>query len=143
MHARHASSAPRPASEQVLTVTGVSKILPGNRTVLNDVTVSFLGGAKIGVVGPNGAGKSTLLKLLAGIDKEFDGEIWSREGLRIGHLSQEPELDASKSVHENIMDGLRFKTDLVDRFNELSNELSNPEADMTAVSVPAVLWSRM
>jgi ATPase subunit of ABC transporter with duplicated ATPase domains len=119
----------------VLTVTSVTKILPGSRTVLNDVSVSFLVGAKIGVVGPNGAGKSTLLKLLAGEDKEFDGEIWSRQGLRIGYLAQEPELDSSKSVHENIMDGLKHKTDLVKRFNELSAQLSEPDVDMAEVGV--------
>jgi len=119
-------------------VAGLTKVLPGDRVIFKDVSVSFLGGAKIGVVGPNGAGKSTLLRVLSGADRDFDGDIWRRDGLRIGHLAQEPELDPTKNVHDNIMDGLKHKTDLLARFEEISAQMADPDADMTAVSTA---WS--
>ena len=116
-----------------MTVNGVTKVLPGDRVIFKDVSASFLDGAKIGIVGPNGAGKSTLLKMLAGADREFDGDVWRKDGLRIGHLAQEPELDPTKDVHGNIMEGLRFKTDLLDRFNAISEAMADPDADFDKV----------
>jgi len=79
---------------------GLTKTWPGGKTILNDITLSFLPGAKIGVLGPNGAGKSTLLKIIAGVDKEFQGEAWAADGVKIGYLQQEPELDENKNVFE-------------------------------------------
>ncbi len=120
-----------------MTVNGVTKVLPGDRVIFKDVSASFLDGAKIGIVGPNGAGKSTLLKMLAGADREFDGDVWRKDGLRIGHLAQEPELDPTKDVHGNIMEGLRFKTDLLDRFNAISEAMADPDADFDKVRRPS------
>ena len=85
--------------------------------------LSFLPGAKIGVLGPNGAGKSTLLKIMAGVDTDFVGEAWAADGVKVGYLEQEPQLDENKNVMENIMDGLGEKKALLDKFNEVSNKL--------------------
>jgi hypothetical protein len=129
---RFASSSPD-VGDPIMSVDAVTKVLPGHRTVLKDVACTFLEGAKIGVVGPNGAGKSTLLRILAGEDREFDGTFWRRDGCRVGFLAQEPVLDPAKDVHGNIMDGLKFKTDLLDRFNEISHALADPNADFDKV----------
>ena len=101
----------------------MSKIFPGNREVLKDITLSFIPGAKIGVLGYNGAGKSTLLRIMAGIDTEFVGEAWAAEGITKGLLAQEPELDPSKTVEENISEGLGAKKKLVDRFEAVNKRL--------------------
>src|SRR5512135_2083933 len=95
-----------PAYQYIYVMKGLSKTYPGGRQVLNDIWLSFLPGAKIGVLGPNGAGKSTLLKIMAGLDKSFTGEAWSAEGARVGYLSQEPELDPKKDVAGNVTEGL-------------------------------------
>ncbi|WOE74066.1 energy-dependent translational throttle protein EttA [Alterisphingorhabdus coralli] len=109
---------------------GLTKTYPGaNKPTLNDIHLQFLPDAKIGIVGPNGAGKSTLMKIMAGIDTEFQGEAWAGEGIRVGYLAQEPELDASKTVKENVMDGVRPVADLVDRFNEISGLMADPPED--------------
>ena len=92
--------------QYVYTIQQLKKIWPGGKEVLKDINLSFLPGAKIGVLGINGSGKSTLLKIIAGIDKEFNGEAWAAEGLKIGYLSQEPRLDEKLSVLENVMSGL-------------------------------------
>ena len=86
-------------------------------------------GAKIGVLGVNGAGKSTLLKIMAGIDKEFNGEAWAAEGVKVGYLEQEPQLDASKNVMENVMDGLGETQRLLQRFEEVSAKFAEPMSD--------------
>ena len=112
---------------------GLTKTWPGGKTILNDITLSFLPGAKIGVLGPNGAGKSTLLKIIAGVDKEFQGEAWAADGVRIGYLQQEPELDENKTVFENIVDAMGdIKAD-IDRFNAIGGEMGDPDADMDAL----------
>lgn len=114
-------------------IKNLTKTWPGGKTILNDITLSFLPGAKIGVLGPNGAGKSTLLKIIAGIDKEFQGEAWAADGVRIGYLQQEPELDENKTVFENIMEAMgNVKAD-IDRFNAIGGEMGDPDADMDAL----------
>ena len=104
--------------QYIYVMNGLSKTFPGGREILKDVRLSFFPGAKIGVLGVNGAGKSTLLKIMAGIDTEFVGEAWAAEGVRVGYLAQEPDLDATKDVHGNVMEGLGETKSLVDRFNE-------------------------
>ena len=95
------------ASHQYIYVMkGLSKTYPGGRQVLKDIWLSFLPGAKIGVLGLNGAGKSTLLKIMAGIETEFSGEAWAADGVRVGYLSQEPDLDPEKTVEENVLEGV-------------------------------------
>lgn len=111
----------------IYVMKGLTKTYAGGKTVLNNVYLSFYPDAKIGVLGVNGAGKSTLLKIMAGIDTEFSGEAWAADGARIGYLEQEPKLDASKTVAENVMDGLGEIKKTVDRFNEVSAELGEVE----------------
>lgn len=108
---------------------GVSKTFPGGKEILKNITLSFLPDAKIGVLGPNGAGKSTLLKIMAGIDKDVTGEAWAAKGTRVGYLEQEPQLDPSKTVGENVIDGLGGVKDLIDRFNEVSAKFAEPMED--------------
>ncbi len=94
------------ARQFVYFMQGLSKTYPPNRKVLDNVHLSFYPDAKIGVLGVNGSGKSTLLKIMAGLDKEYSGEAWVAEGARVGYLEQEPQLDASKTVRENVMEGV-------------------------------------
>ncbi len=101
----------------------------GDKVVLDDVTLSFLPGAKIGVVGPNGAGKSSLIKIMAGVDDVSNGEAMLHEGFSVGILMQEPNLDETKTVLENVEDGVAETKAMIDRFNEISAELAEPEAD--------------
>jgi ATP-binding cassette ChvD family protein len=101
----------------------------GDKVVLDDVTLAFLPGAKIGVVGPNGAGKSSLLKIMAGVDDVSNGEAKLMDGYTVGILMQEPQLDESKTVLENVQEGVAQTKAMVDRFNEISAELANPDAD--------------
>jgi ATP-binding cassette ChvD family protein len=101
----------------------------GDKVVLDDVTLAFLPGAKIGVVGPNGAGKSSLLKIMAGVDDVSNGEAKLMEGFTVGILMQEPELDESKTVLENVEDGVAETKAMVDRYNAISAELADPDAD--------------
>ncbi|MGR3495909.1 energy-dependent translational throttle protein EttA [Citreimonas sp.] len=116
----------------VYHMDGVSKTYPGGKKVFEDVRLNFLPGVKIGVVGVNGAGKSSLMRIMAGIDKDFQGEAWAAEGARIGYLSQEPQLDASKTVRENVMEGVAAKKAKLDRFNELAMNYSDETADEMA-----------
>lgn len=113
----------------------LTKAYPGGREIFKGITLSFLPDVKIGVLGVNGAGKSTLLKIMAGKDTEFGGEAWAAEGVRVGYLEQEPELDPDKTVAENVTDGLGGVKDLLDRFNEISNKFAEPMEDdeMTAL----------
>ncbi len=110
----------------------LSKTYPGGKQVLKDISLSFFPGAKIGVVGLNGAGKSTLLKIMAGEIEEFTGEAWAAEGIRVGYLAQEPQLDASKDVLGNAMEGVAEKKALVDRYNEIAANYSDETADEMA-----------
>jgi len=119
--------------QYVYVMKGLTKVYPGGRKVVEDVWLSFLPGAKIGVLGLNGAGKSTLLKIMAGLDSEFQGEAWAADGLKVGYLPQEPVLDADKDVMGNVMEGVAETKALLDRFNEVSmrfgEELSDEEMD--------------
>ena len=110
----------------------VSKNWPGGKQVLKDIRLSFLPGAKIGVVGVNGSGKSTLLKIMAGVDQEFNGEAWAADGIKVGYLSQEPELNEDKDVLGNVMEGVFEKKDILDRYNELAVNYSDETADEMA-----------
>ncbi len=110
----------------------LSKTYPGGKQVLKDISLSFLPGAKIGVVGLNGSGKSTLLKIMAGQIEDFNGEARPADGIKVGYLSQEPELDPEKDVLGNAMDGVADKKQLVDRFNELATNYSEETADEMA-----------
>ncbi|MBT7941960.1 MAG: energy-dependent translational throttle protein EttA [Alphaproteobacteria bacterium] len=113
----------------------LKKSYPGGRDILKGVTLSFLPNVKIGVLGVNGAGKSTLLKIMAGKDTEFTGEAWAAEGVRVGYLEQEPDLDPSKDVEGNILEGLGQTKAMMDRFNEISERFAEPMDDdeMTAL----------
>ncbi|MGI9520774.1 MAG: energy-dependent translational throttle protein EttA [Hyphomicrobiaceae bacterium] len=110
----------------------LSKVYPGGKQVLKDISLSFLPGAKIGVVGVNGAGKSTLLKIMAGSIDDYVGEAWSADGIKVGYLAQEPELDEDKSVIENAMEGVARKKGMLDRFNELAMNYSDETAEEMA-----------
>jgi ATP-binding cassette ChvD family protein len=118
--------------QYVFVMKGLSKTYPGGRQVLKDIWLSFYPGAKIGIVGVNGSGKSTLMRIMAGQDKEFTGEAWAADGIRTGYLPQEPELDPSKNVLGNVMEGVAAKKALVDRYNEIAANYSDETADEMA-----------
>ena len=119
------------AAQYAYVMKDMTKTFPGApKPVLSNISLQFYQGAKIGIVGPNGAGKSTLIKIMAGIDKDFTGEAWPGEYITVGYLEQEPQLDASKTVLENVKDGARATADLVDRFNEISNIMADPPEDV-------------
>ncbi len=118
------------AAQYAYVMKNMTKSFPGaQKPVLSNINLQFYQGAKIGIVGPNGAGKSTLIKIMAGIDKDFTGEAWPGENITVGYLEQEPELDTSKTVLENVKDGARGIADMVDRFNEISSLMCEPDAD--------------
>jgi ATPase subunit of ABC transporter with duplicated ATPase domains len=118
------------AAQYSFVMKGMTKTFPGaSKPVLNNINLQFYPDAKIGIVGPNGTGKSTLMKIMAGMDTEFTGEAWPGEHIRVGYLAQEPELDPTKTVKENVMDGVRAVADLVDRFNEISTIMGDPPED--------------
>ena len=118
------------AAQYSFVMKGLTKTYPGaQKPVLNGIHLQFYPDAKIGIVGPNGTGKSTLMKIMAGIDKEFVGEAWPGDGITVGYLPQEPELDPTKTVLENVKDGVRGVADLVDRFNEISTIMGDPPED--------------
>ncbi len=117
------------ARQFVYHMQGLTKTYPGNRKVLENINLSFYPDAKIGVLGPNGSGKSTLLRIMAGLDKEFSGEAWAAEGARVGYLAQEPQLDAAKSVRENVMEGVAPQRAVLARYNELAMNYSDETAD--------------
>ena len=122
------------AYQYVYVMNEVSKAYGNGKKVLENITLSFFPGAKIGVLGPNGAGKSTLLKIMAGVDKDFMGEAWSAKGARVGYLEQEPHLDESKNVGENVMEALSDIKAMVERFNAIGMEMAKPDADFDALS---------
>ncbi|KIC14754.1 energy-dependent translational throttle protein EttA [Leisingera sp. ANG-Vp] len=115
--------------QYVYHMQGVSKTYPGGKKCFENIHLSFLPGVKIGVVGVNGAGKSTLMKIMAGLDKDFTGEAWAAEGAKVGYLPQEPQLDESLSVRENVMLGVKEKKDKVDRFNQIAVEMAENYTD--------------
>ncbi len=120
------------AYQYVYHMDGVSKTYPGGKKCFENIRLSFLPGVKIGVVGVNGAGKSTLMKIMAGLDTDFTGEAWAAEGAKVGYLPQEPELDASLTVRENVMLGVKAKKDILDRYNDLAMNYSDETADEMA-----------
>jgi ATP-binding cassette ChvD family protein len=117
------------ARQFIYHMEGLTKTFPPNRKVLENINLSFYPDAKIGVLGVNGSGKSTLLRIMAGIDTEYNGEGWVAEGARVGYLQQEPQLDAAKSVRENVMDGVAKQKAILDRYNELATNYSDETAD--------------
>jgi ATP-binding cassette ChvD family protein len=120
------------AYQYVYHMQGVSKTYPGGKKCFENIHLNFLPGVKIGVVGVNGAGKSTLMKIMAGMDKDFTGEAWVAEGAKVGYLPQEPKLDASLTVRENVMLGVARKMAILDRYNELAMNYSDETADEMA-----------
>src|SRR6516165_2219318 len=108
------------AYQYVYVMQGLGKSYPGGREVLRDIWLSFLPGAKIGVLGANGAGKSTLLRIMAGVERDFVGEAWAADGVRVGYLPQEPALDPETDVFGNVVQGLAETKALVDRFETVS-----------------------
>ncbi len=118
--------------QYVYVMNGLSKTYPGGKQVLNDITLAFLPGAKIGVVGVNGAGKSTLLRIMAGQEGEFAGEAWAADGVSVGYLPQEPVLDETKDVTGNAMEGVAEKKAKLDRYNELAVNYSDETAEEMA-----------
>jgi energy-dependent translational throttle protein EttA len=113
---------------------GLTKTFPGaQKPILNNINLQFLPGTKIAIIGVNGAGKSTLMKIIAGMDTEFTGEAWPGDGIRVGYLAQEPQLDASKTVLENVKDGVREVADMVDRYNTIAAEMGEDGADFDAL----------
>ncbi len=118
------------AYQYIYVMKDLCKTFPGGKEVLKHIWLSFFPGAKIGVIGPNGAGKSTLMKIMAGLDENFTGEAWPAEGVKVGYLPQEPQLDPTKNVIENIMDGVGEIRDLMKRWEEVNNAFADPDADM-------------
>src|SRR5260221_2394257 len=117
------------AYQYIYVMKGLSKVFPGGKKVLEDVWLSFLPGAKIGVLGPNGAGKSTVMRIMAGLDKEFAGEAWAAEGAKVGYLPQEPELDPKKDVQGNVMEGMQAQKALLERFEAVSAKFAEEMSD--------------
>ena len=115
--------------QYIYVMQNLSKVFPGGKELFKNISLSFFPGAKIGVLGVNGAGKSTLLKIMAGVDKEFNGEAWAAEGVKVGYLEQEPKLDPSKNVMENVMDVLGETVALLKRFEEVSMKFAEPMSD--------------
>src|SRR5580692_6469806 len=126
---RRGSAKDKLMAQYIYTMNRVSKVVPPKRTILRDISLSFFPGAKIGVLGLNGSGKSTLLKIMAGIDQNIDGEARPQTGIRVGYLSQEPELDPQKSVRSVVMEGVGEAFRQVARFNEISERFAEPMSD--------------
>jgi sulfate-transporting ATPase len=114
-------------AQYIYTMNRVSKVVPPKRVILRDISLSFFPGAKIGVLGLNGAGKSSLLRIMAGVDKEFDGEARPQPGIKIGYLEQEPNLDPTKDVRGNVIEGVADIQNLIDRFNAVSDKFADPD----------------
>jgi energy-dependent translational throttle protein EttA len=117
-------------AEYCYVMKGLTKHVPGGKTIIEDIWLSFLPGVKIGVIGPNGAGKSTILRIMAGVDTDFEGEAWAAKGYSVGYLPQEPDLDETKSARENVMEGMGETARMVTRYEEISTalgEVSDPD----------------
>src|SRR3954464_4907166 len=121
------------AAQYSFVMKGMTKAFPGKKPILNNIHLQFYQDAKIGIVGPNGSGKATLMKIMARRDKEFTGEAWPGEGVTVGYLEQEPQLDPTKTVRENVMDGVRPVADMLDRFNAISAAMTDPGDDFDAL----------
>ncbi len=122
------------AAQYSYVMKGMTKTFPGApKPILNNINLQFYQDAKIGIVGPNGVGKSTLIKIMAGIDTDFTGEAWAGEYKTVGYLEQEPQLDPTKNVLENVKEGARETADMVDRYNEISALMADPDADFDAL----------
>ncbi|MGR3716981.1 MAG: energy-dependent translational throttle protein EttA [Thermohalobaculum sp.] len=115
--------------QYVYHMDGVAKTYGGGKKLFENIRLSFLPGVKIGVVGVNGSGKSTLMRIMAGLDRDFSGEAWAAKGIRVGYLAQEPQLDETKDVRGNVMEGVAAKTALVTRFNEVAMEVAEDYSD--------------
>ncbi|OBX81015.1 energy-dependent translational throttle protein EttA [Moraxella atlantae] len=116
-------------AQYIYTMNKLSKLVPPKREILKDISLSFFPGAKIGVLGLNGAGKSTLLRIMAGVDKDYNGEARAQTGIKVGYLPQEPQLDPNKDVRANVEDGLREPLDALARLDEIYAEYAVPDAD--------------
>ena len=122
------------AAQYAYVMKNMTKTFPGApKPVLSDINLQFYQGAKIGIVGPNGVGKSTLMKIMAGIDTDYTGEAWPGEYITVGYLAQEPELDPTKTVLENVKEGARETADMVERFNQIGIEMGEDGADFDAL----------
>jgi ATP-binding cassette ChvD family protein len=121
------------AAQYSFVMKGLTKAFPGHKPILNNIHLQFYPDAKIGIVGPNGSGKSTLMKIMGGRDTEFSGEAWPGEGITVGYLEQEPQLDPSKTVKENVMEGVRPVADMLERFNAISAEMADPGDNFDAL----------
>ena len=121
------------AYQYIYHMDRVSKTFPGGKQVLKDIRLNFLPGAKIGVLGLNGAGKSTLMRIMAGLDTEINGEAWAADGVKVGYLPQEPELDPEKDVAGNVFEGVAEVKSLLDRFEEVSAGFAEEDADFDAL----------
>ena len=121
------------AAQYSFVMKGLTKAFPGQKPILNNIHLQFYQDAKIGIVGPNGSGKSTLMKIMAGRDTEFSGEAWPGQGISVGYLEQEPQLDSSKTVKENVMEGVRETADMIERFNAISAQMADPGDDFDAL----------
>ena len=117
------------APQFIYVMKALRKVVPPSRVILDDIWLSFYPGAKIGVLGANGAGKSSLLRIMAGVDQDFQGEAWAAKGTKIGFLSQEPKLDPTKNVRENVEEAVAEQRKLLDRFNEISMAFAEPMDD--------------
>ncbi|MBC7896192.1 MAG: ATP-binding cassette domain-containing protein, partial [Cytophagaceae bacterium] len=117
------------APQFIYVMKALTKVVPPSRVILNDIWLSFYPGAKIGVLGANGAGKSSLLRIMAGIDKDWNGEAWAAAGTKISYLSQEPKLDESLDVRGNVELAVKEQRALLDRFNEISMAFAEPMDD--------------
>ncbi|MGM0690257.1 MAG: energy-dependent translational throttle protein EttA [Pseudomonadota bacterium] len=120
-------------AQYIFTMNGVGKVVPPKKHILKDINLNFFPGAKIGVLGYNGAGKSTLLRIMAGVDTDIIGEARPQPGTKIGYLKQEPDLDAEKDVRGNVMDGVGEMAELLERFNGVSEQFADPDADFEAL----------
>ncbi len=132
--------------QYVYVMKNLSKAFPGGKKVLEDVWLSFYPGAKIGVLGPNGSGKSTLMKIMAGLDTEYSGEAWAAQGVKIGYLEQEPQLDPTKTVYGNVMEALAGTKGLLDRFEAVSmrlGEVEDPDEMMKLIEEQAELQEKI
>ena len=127
--ARCLTEARQEMAQYIFTMQGVGKVVPPKRVILRDISLSFFPGAKIGVLGLNGAGKSTLLKIMAGMDKEIDGEARPQSGIRVGYLSQEPQLDQSSDVRSIVQEGVAETLRLIEEFNRISDRFAEPLED--------------
>src|SRR3712207_6054141 len=120
-------------SRFIYVMKELRKVVPPNREILKGIWLSFYPGAKIGVVGSNGSGNSSLLRIMAGVDKDFNGEAWPMEGIRIGYLSQEPQLDETLDVRGNVEEAVRHQRDVLRGYDEVNNSFADPDADMDAL----------